>query len=194
MTEPPSTEGKLGRREGNLRGLLEPRPPRQGVELTDHSMCPPGTRKRLAVPSHTQASLTVFAKCQSQTWGRCGRYRLFQLVPSPPFPPLHILLSPIKISSVLTVSVCTQTGRGKKKKSHQGSGSSYANIFPRTQAAKTHRPDRLPPGRYLAPTLIKDGSRRTQSQFRHTHDLAPTPCQPPRTERVVMVTPALSGS
>lgn len=151
MTEPPSTEGELGGGEGNLRGLLGPRPPRQGVELTDHSMCPPGTRKRLAVPSHAQASLTVFTKCQSQTWGRCGRYRLFQLVPSPPFPPLHILLSPIKISSVLTVSVCTQTGRGKKK-SHQGSGSSYANIFPRTQAAKTHRPNRLPPRRYLAPT------------------------------------------
>lgn len=129
MTEPPSTEGKLGRREGNLRGLLEPRPPRQGVELTDHSMCPPGTRKRLAVPSHTQASLTVFAKCQSQTWGRCGRYRLFQLVPSSPFPPLHILLSPIKISSVLTVSVCTQTSRGKKKSPIRGPAAAMLTYF-----------------------------------------------------------------
>lgn len=52
--EPQSAEGTWGG-EGNVRGLLGPRPPRQGVELTDHSMCPPGTRKRPAVPSHTQA-------------------------------------------------------------------------------------------------------------------------------------------
>lgn len=128
MTEPPSTEGEFGGGEGNLRGLLGPRPPRQGVELTDHSMCPPGTRKRLAVPSHAQASQTVFTKCQSQTWGRCGRYRLFQLVPSPPFPPLHILFFPIKIGSVLTVSVCTQTGR-KKKSPTRGPAAAMLTYF-----------------------------------------------------------------
>lgn len=147
MTEPPSTEGELGGGEGNLRGLLGPRPPRQGVELTDHSMCPPGTRKRLAVPSHAQASQTVFTKCQSQTWGRCGRYKLFQLVPLPPFPPLHMLLFPIKIGSVLTVSVCTQTGRKKKKKSHQGSAAAMLTYF-----QELGLPSRLPPQRHLAPT------------------------------------------
>lgn len=149
-----------------------------------------GVRRRLGVPSQAQTPLTSIygvPVTRPEPWGSREKHGLFLLVSTPRFTAPHISLCLVKIDSVLTVPVCTQTGRKKQPCWRDPTTTGFTTASLSTRAAKTHQP--RCGSQHSQTHRSRAGKQRRVQEDRlgpvNQHLLMSVPCQPLRLRRIV---------